>query len=197
MLILETLIEALIKLLKLCNVFYFYFSPQTNCITNVLSKYEVFKTFLLEDCKQNGHGILVNTCESGECNYWIEKLSEVIDYVTKLDIWIDKKIAFTRFEYTYIENTGKRRIKADTTPLNLVCVINYLASKYTKFIPHSNQAKRDYILWNKYTENIDFHVASLVTVDYSEHLSIPIQREPRSLYWTCKANINYEWNWKF
>ena len=66
--------------------------------------------------------------------------------------------------------------------MNIVDVSLYLIAKIKQFAVHSNESARDYILWNRWRNDIDLQAASIVVVDFSEHLSLPRDKEPQALY---------------
>lgn len=78
-------------------------------------------------------------------------------------------------------NVSQRNMEGSSPvsdPLSLINIINYVAKKLSKFMIHSNQTARDYLLWEQWLNHMS--ESTVITVDFSENLSLPL--EPQSLY---------------
>ena len=67
-------------------------------------------------------------------------------------------------------------------------LLAYITGKLSKFIMHSSQRFRDVLFWKIWQNNI-VPSSTLLIIDFSENLSIPIQREPQTLYF-CRKQIS-------
>ena len=175
--------EALATFFKDCN---FVDSRIVSEVAEILDSYEAFKKHLFKSCKRDENGILVEECESGQCGHWMEiflKLKENIESISE-DNKITKKFSFTRF--IYMEINEKRRITPDTSPLSMSEICDFILEKLPAFVKHSNSHFRDCILWKIFKPNVTIRNSALLTIDFSENLSIPVQKEPQSLYWIRK-----------
>ena len=91
---------------------------------------------------------------------------------------------FVRFEY---QDDGKsRKLQLIETPMTSSEIILYIESKLKKFIQHSNDSKGDYLFWKRWNTETDLSVNAILTVDFSENLSLPIWKKPQTMYWVRK-----------
>ena len=88
-------------------------------------------------------------------------------------------ISFTRYER--ITTKYGRKLAPVSDPLSLINIIDYVIKKLSKFMIHSNQTARDYLLWEQWLNHMS--ESTVITVDFSENLSLPLNKEPQSLYW--------------
>ena len=93
-------------------------------------------------------------------------------------------ISFQRFEYGDTEKFG-RKLQVLREPMTLDELIRYIDDRLSKFVKHSSENHRDYIFWKIWTNSIT-STAILFYIDFSENLSLPIQKEPQSMYWIRK-----------
>ena len=159
-------------------------------ISITIDNYDSFKKRLLQNCQKDQHGLLVTQCESGECGHWKTIFDNLNQQIVLLDNKlkdndITKKLSFTRFGYVKTEEYGNR-LEPDTTPLSLAEICAYLKSKLPAFIKHSNVYSRDFILWKVMKPYTSVNGSALTVIDYAENLSIPVPREPQSMYWVRK-----------
>ena len=180
--------ESLINLCHKNNITFY----QNN--SNVLESYSTVMGYIYINCERDEHGILVTRFESGDCGKWMEQfenlksqiLSNDMDFVNFDNIYVK----FTHFETRKILDANNKE-KSKLIPIienaNMAYFSSYLTEKIKKFVFHSNANTRDYILWKIFVDDLNFIESPLVTIDFSENLQIPIQKEPQSLYWVRKA----------
>lgn len=177
--------EALSAFFKDCN---FKSSDDTDHVSSIIKDYETFKTDLLKNCKRDKYSVLCLDCESGDCGHWLKLFDDLVSKICSIEKEnkVTKKFSFTRFEYMKSEQYGTK-LQPVTTPLGLSEICKYIQSKLKVFIKHSNQHFRDCILWKIIKPFTKQDKSALIVIDYSENLSIPVQREPQSMYWIRKA----------
>ena len=105
------------------------------------------------------------------------KNEKIKSYVVKNNLKNLK--GFIRFENFKGENGGSKLSLLEGS-LNPCKIIHYIDSKISKFVYHSNDTKRNYIPWKNWS-NIQCS-----TIELSENLSLPIYKEPQSMYWVRK-----------
>jgi hypothetical protein len=162
----------------------------------VTASYRNFMLFLYKDCVRDDHGILVSKCETGECKHWNNNwVGFVKDRVTKekenevssvlqVELQEEETITFQRFEYEVTEKFGRKLAELNTTQ-TVEEVVDYISSKMAGYVSHSTQRTRDYIFWKIWEKEI-LPSCTFVFADFAENLSLPIQKEPQSLYWIRK-----------
>ena len=64
-------------------------------------------------------------------------------------------------------------------------LLHYISERMHKFVQHSSERFRDILFW-KIWERLVIPVSTLIYIDYSENLSIPIRNEPQPLYFVRK-----------
>ena len=70
----------------------------------------------------------------------------------------------------------------------MVDLLQYISDRLGKFIIHSSERFRDVLFWKIWENNI-VHSSTLLYIDFSENLSLPIQKEPQALYF-CRKQIS-------
>ena len=161
-----------------------------------MSSYHGFMKFLYNECVCDQHGLLVESCESGECGKWRKNWNDFEVFAketpandtttTPLQIMPPEEdtISIQRFEYQQTNKYGKKLAELNT-PVNMEELLQYISSKLSDFIVHSSQRSRDYLFWKTW-QNVITPPLTLMYMDFSENLSLPIQKEPQSLYWIRK-----------
>ena len=136
-------------------------------------------------CEHDDKNILLTKCESGNCGKWMEKFKLLHQSLCSI-VGSDKQISFTRFEYQKTQEYGSRLVHL-TSPLNLDAIFSFLHKSLPNYVVHSNRNLKDIIKWKIIKQNVVSESSSLITLDYSENISIPVQHEPQSMYWIRKA----------
>jgi hypothetical protein len=92
-------------------------------------------------------------------------------------------IKFQRFEYG--DSGHGRRLMLNNNPVTLIELLEYIEEKLPNFVHHSNARFRDVLFWKSWLATIVVP-ATLIYIDFSENLSMPIHKEPQSMYWIRK-----------
>ena len=170
--------EALIVVSKQYNNVFAKVHPDNN-VTPVFQSYKSVMEFLYKDCKRDDFGLLVDRCESGQCQSWSSNFQIIKSHIERSKIQNLK--GFVRFEYS-----EDHKLDLVQDPMTASEIVLYIENKLKKFVLHSNDCKRDYLLWKKWTAEFDRTVNPILVIDFSENLSLPIYKEPQSMYWIRK-----------
>ena len=174
-------VEALIGISKQFNSVYGNVHPDDD-IVPAFNSYRSFMGFIYRDCHRDEFGLLVQKYESGECENWASNFLKMKSHINKGNLKTSK--GFVRFEYQ--DDGNSRKLQLIETPMTSSEIILYIESKLKKFIQHWNDAKHDYLFWKRWNAEIDLSANAILTVDFSENLSLPIYKEPQTMYWVRK-----------
>ena len=96
-----------------------------------------------------------------------------------------KMLQFIKKEEQTRKGNVVKRLKAESVEANVSWVLNFLEELLPKIIHHRN-------LFKNYRTNLDTVINSIeniteVGLDFSENITLPVNKEPQSLHWAgCK-----------